>query len=82
MSPGHMQRREAGEEGGKAAPSQRERSFRLLQAGPGGGAGEDHILHFRPAKRAGIALPHDPAQRVHDVAPSAAVRPDKAGETG
>ncbi len=54
-----------------AAPTRRWRST--------GGAGEDHVLHLRPAARAGVAPAHDPAQRVHDVALAAAVRPDEAG---
>ena len=47
---------------------------------PGGGAGEDHVLHLAAAQAAHRAFPHRPAQRLDHVRLAAAVRPDDAGQ--
>ena len=56
--------------------------FGQVAAGPGAGAGEDHVVHLAAAQAAGVGLAHRPAQRLGHVAFAAAVGPDDAGQAG
>ena len=48
---------------------------------PGGGAGEDDVVHLAAAQALGALLAHHPGERVHDVRFARPVRPDHAGDT-
>ena len=50
------------------------------QRRPGGGAGEDDVLHLAAAQRLGAVLAHDPGQGVDDVGLAGAVGADDAGD--
>ncbi len=58
-----------------------ERDLGEVARRPGGGAGEDHVLHAAAAHGGGAALAHDPAQRLEKVRLAAAVGADHAGES-
>ena len=49
---------------------------------PGGGAGEDNVVHLAAAQALGALLAHHPGERVHDVRFAGSVRPHHAGDTG
>ncbi len=46
----------------------------------GGGPGEDHVFHARPAHRPRAVLAHRPAQRFEQVRLAAAIGPDNTGQ--
>src|SRR5690606_1002017 len=45
-------------------------------------AGEDHVLHLRPAQGLGGVGAHHPADGLEEIGLAAAVRPDHAGQAG
>ena len=57
-----------------------QRDLGEVAARPGGGAGEDHVLHLAAAHGPGGGLAHRPAQRLDHVRLAAAIRPDDAGQ--
>ena len=59
-----------------------ERDFGKIALGPGGGAGEDHILHAAAAHGFGAGFAHDPAYGFQQVGLAAAIGADNAGQAG
>ena len=66
-------------EGRRRAP-QMQLDLGQIERRPGGGAGEDHVVHLVAAQPARRGLAHDPAQGVDQVRLAAAIGPDDAGQ--